>query len=74
MMPEICHLENREIAISQQNNHQFQWHLVHNSRLGIGDNHVTKYDKKLSCHRETARCFMSLNISLSLHVTQDYLK
>jgi len=32
------------------------------------------YNKKLSCRRETARCFVSLNISLSLEVTQNHWK
>jgi len=31
-------------------------------------------NKKLSCRRETARRFVSLNISLSLKITQDHSK
>ena len=32
------------------------------------------YSKKLSCCRETTRCFMSLNVSLSLKITQGHSK
>jgi len=33
-MAEICHLENRGIALSQRKIIRFWWNLVHNSRFG----------------------------------------
>ena len=42
------------------------WYI--NADLELGNNHITRYEifkKKLSCRRETARCFVLLNISLS---------
>jgi len=34
-------------------------------QLLFGKQHHHAFNKKLSCHRETVRCFVSLNISLS---------
>jgi len=43
-MAEICHLEHRQIAISQQKSSDFDEIWCTRADLELGDSHLTKYD------------------------------